>query len=202
MVGEGRSAALLVDEAHAVGVVGPGGAGLCAETECRADVIVFTASKALGAQGGVVAGPAIVREALANFARPFLYTTGTAPPLAAAVATAAGLVREAEERRRSLRAVAQRLRAGLVERGWRLPGGGEVATPILPLLVEAEERALALSARLAQAGFAAPAIRPPTVAPGAARVRLSLHSGVSEQDVQRLVETVGEASSWRSSSRA
>jgi 8-amino-7-oxononanoate synthase len=207
-------AILIVDEAHGTGVLGATGAGLCelqGVTE-RVDVVVSTASKALGSLGGLVTGPRAVIDTLINRARSFIYTTAIPPAQAAAIGAALDVIAAEPWRRERVLAMSQTLRTRLHERGWlpRLDGtSGDIAiagapgtaataivTPIIPLVVGSERRALSLSEHLESQGLFAPAIRPPTVAPGAARVRLSLRADLPDAIPDRIMAALA---SWQDS---
>ncbi|MEQ8850790.1 MAG: aminotransferase class I/II-fold pyridoxal phosphate-dependent enzyme [Phycisphaerales bacterium] len=185
----GRSACLLLDEAHATGVVGPGGAGWDAACGGVADVLVATAGKALGVMGGFVCGGGVLREGLATFARPLMYSTGPMPSQVSAIDAALDVLRDEPERRDRLAAIVREVRVGLSERGWRV--ASDSPTPIVPLIVGASAAATALSDRLAACGVLAPAIRPPTVPRGGARVRLSLHADLTDDAVARIITACG-----------
>jgi 8-amino-7-oxononanoate synthase len=197
-----RGAMLLVDEAHATGVLGPTGAGLVeqlghappagAAGSCR-DVIIATVgtlSKALGGIGGFVAASREVRELLINKARPFIYTTALPAAACEAARAALRIVREEPERRRRVLDLAERLRGILRARGFDT---GSSATPIIPVIVGPPERALEMAARLLDRDIFCPAIRPPTVPPNTSRLRISLTAEHTEDDVERLVEALAEA---------
>jgi len=156
-----------------------------------ADVAVSTASKALGSLGGIITGPAGVCAAIENFARPFIYTTAVPPAQCAAIVKALDVIGREPERRERLVAISRRVREGLRERGWDAAPFDTDPTPIVPLVVGESERAVELAERLREAGFDAPAIRPPTVAPGTARVRLSLHAGLTDGEVAGLLRVLG-----------
>lgn len=166
-------AMLLVDEAHATGVLGPTGRGAaeaCGVTQ-RIDVRVGTLSKALGAVGGFVAGRRSLIEWLVNRARPYVFSTALPPALAAAAKTALDVACAEPQRRRALDERAARLRQALQAGGWDL---GRSTSQIVPLIVGSAERALELSTRLAATGVYVPAIRPPSVPMGQSRLRISL----------------------------
>lgn len=183
-----HGAILVIDEAHGTGVLGPTGAGL-AELQGvahRVPITVSTASKALGGLGGIVTGPRPMIDLLINRARPFIYTTGVPAPQAAAIGAALRVVRDEPWRRERLLQLSERLRAGLARQGWELPPAA-APTPIIPLVTGGAEAALALAERLRDAGLFAVAIRPPTVAPGASRVRLSLRADLGDDVVDRVL---------------
>lgn len=202
---DARGAALVVDEAHALGVLGPAGRGRCAEAGVLPDVLVAPLGKAFGGQGALVAGRTVVREWLWNRARSFVFSTGLAPVSAAAAVRALAEVIERPERGLRVRAMADRLREGLLATaavaGWthgaqgaaletmsaedrpRLIGFGHV----VPLVVGAAERALRLAAALRIAGIEVQAIRPPTVPDGTARLRLTVTANHGPEDIDRAV---------------
>jgi len=190
-------AALLIDEAHATGALGPGGAGLDAAYGHVADVVVSTASKALGGLGGVITGPIAAIAAIDHFARAFIYTTGAAPPLVGALDAALDVLRDEPERRERLSGLIKRVRAALRAQGWDVAPGDEHPTPIIPLPCGREEEACALSERLGAAGLHAPAIRPPTVPPGASRVRLSLSAAHTDDQIDHLLRTLAPEAARR-----
>jgi 8-amino-7-oxononanoate synthase len=177
-----------VDEAHATGVRGPDGAGLVRELglEKDIDVCMGTLSKALGGAGGFVCGTRELAEWVHNRARSFIYSTAL-PPASAASALAALEVSAAESARRErLFASSRRLRAAL--------GVAAGDGPIVPLVVGSEKAALDLSRRLWDAGFFVPAIRPPTVPKGTARLRFSVTADHSEAEIEAAARVVA---SWR-----
>ena len=182
-------ALLLTDEAHATGVLGPCGRGVSELLLPQARdsdrlIKVGTLSKALGAQGGFVCGNRRLVRWLVNHARPYIFSTALAPPVAAAARAALAVVRQEPERRGRLLALAEQLRDGLRELGHDV---GESRCHIVPVIVGGARAALALSARLEGQGLLVPAIRPPSVAEGTARLRISLTAGHTEADVERLL---------------
>lgn len=187
----GGGCALIVDEAHATGVLGPGGAGLDAACGHVADVVVSTASKALGSLGGVISGPEVVIRSIENFARSFMYTTGASPMQVGAIDAALDILRDEPERRERLGEISHRIRAALREGGWDVAPAELDPTPIIPLRLGGAEAALALSERLRQRGMHAPAIRAPTVAPGSERVRLSLRADLSKASEDSIISAIG-----------
>ena len=170
-------ARVMVDEAHATGVYDGGVVGERGLTD-RVDVQLGTLSKALGAQGGFVAGSEALVEHLLNAARSFVFSTGLAPPAAAAAERALDL---APERREPLWRNVERLRDGLESLGYEVWGD----THVLPVVVGDREDALALEERLETAGVVAPAIRPPTVPEGTSRIRLAPQATHTRADVDR-----------------
>ena len=192
-----HDAILIVDEAHAFGVLGPRGRGLAAAAGIEPDVLIATLGKAVGAAGGFVAGSNPLRDFLVNRARTFVFTTALPPPVAAAAAAALVLLDgpEGDERRARLRDrrtwLAERLAA---LRPLALPGFTDCPeSPILPFVLGTEARALAVSAALAERGVFVPAIRPPTVPVGTARLRITLSAAHEQRDLETLVRALGEA---------
>ncbi|QNN21316.1 8-amino-7-oxononanoate synthase [Planctomycetales bacterium ZRK34] len=186
-------AILIVDEAHATGVLGESGAGL-AERQGVAghiDVTISTAGKALGSLGGIVTAPQLAIDTLINQARTFIYTT--APPVTqvAAVNAALDVIEREPDRRLRLADLSQRLRSRLQQRGWPV---ADDPTPIVPLIVRDPAAALKMAERLEAEGFLIPAIRPPTVPPDSARLRVSLRADLLDDDIDRLIAAVGAPS--------
>jgi 8-amino-7-oxononanoate synthase len=165
-------ARVLVDEAHATGVLGPGGRGSVAAAglEDEVDVIVGTLGKALGGYGAYVCCDADTASYLVNTARTLIFSTGPPPPSVAAALAALELLRSEPRQVERLRRNARVLRDALAEQGFGLPDGD---TQIVPLVVGEPEVALALCERALRRGVFAQAIRPPTVPPGTARLRLA-----------------------------
>ena len=172
----------MVDEAHATGVVGTTGRGLCEHFGCgHPDVLMGTLSKALGAEGGFVCGSRTVIDYLRNLSRPFIFSTAPGAPAMAAADAALDVLEAEPGRVARLREnvalfVSELARHGVSARG---------DTAIVPILVGDEKQALAAGAALAERGFLVPAIRYPTVARGAARLRVAL---MSAHDPERLRE--------------
>jgi 8-amino-7-oxononanoate synthase len=181
----GNDDALFVDEAHAIGVTGPSGSGLARELADSRVVVMGTLSKALGAHGGFVAGPSQVIELLVNRARSFVFDTALPPAIALAGRVAIVLARRADDRRARLAANAARLRAGLRELGFDAP---DSVSPIVPVILGSQERAVAFSAALRRARINAPAIRPPTVPPGSSRLRFSMRSNHTPEQIDLVVK--------------
>jgi len=181
-----HGAALLLDEAHALGVLGPGGRGL-GHNQPEIALISGTFGKAFGGGGAFLAGDALVGDWLLQSSGAFRYTTALAPPLAAGALAALALI-QAEPRGEALLQRAARWRAGLEAAGWpRPPGTG----PILPLLVGNDLRALELQQRLEASGLLSVAIRPPTVPEGTARLRLVLRHDLPAGTLERLLTALG-----------
>ncbi len=189
-------AAWIVDEAHALGVYGVAGAGRCAASGVRPDVLVGTLGKALGSSGAFVAGEGVLREWLWNKARSFVFSTATSP--AQAHATQALLLRcqGDDEARGALKRAATWLHAVLWEAGLPFPPG-YLTGPIFPIVCGSSEAALSAASRLASHGFIAQAIRAPTVPMGTARLRVTLRASIQMEALSQLASLLIDA--WRES---
>lgn len=180
---EEYDATLVLDDAHGTGVAGPNGRGTAEhfgiDPRAHADrlIVVATLSKALGSQGGAVCGSALLREAIINASRPFVYSTGLAPAAAGAALAAIRLIRSEPHRPRNLSALAAEIRAEMRARGLDLLGS---QSPVIPIVVGEADRALALSAALQAEGLLVLPIRPPTVPRGTSRLRLTVNSAIDE----------------------
>lgn len=185
-------AALVVDEAHAVGVYGDDGSGLVRACGVERDVFlsINTAGKALGAAGAFVAGPAWAVAYLEQRARPFVFSTAAPPALAAAIGAALDAVAAEPERRATLAARVRFLRARLAQAGVAVAAD---PSQIVPIVVGANAAAVALAAELQRRGFDVRAVRPPSVPEGTARLRISVNAGLSESDLGRFVDALREA---------
>ncbi len=179
---------LMVDEAHATGLFGPGRRGLADELAVsdRIEIQMGTLGKALGSAGGYICGPRALTDYLVNRARSFIFSTAPVPAAAAAARAAVELVQSAEgaKRRDQLWAHVNQLKAGLAPLGWQLSG---VNSAIIPLIIGAEDDAMQAAAALREAGIFIPAVRYPTVARGQARLRLTLTAAHTAQDVVTLL---------------
>jgi 8-amino-7-oxononanoate synthase len=179
---------LMVDEAHATGLFGVQGRGLANahEVSSRIEIQMGTLGKALGASGGYVCGSRTLIDLLLNRARSFIFSTPPVPASAAAACAGIELLQtaEGEERRVRVWSLIDQLKNVLVGERWKLP---VVQSAIIPLIVGAETEAVNFATRLREIGFLIPAIRYPTVARGAARLRVTLTAAHSTNDVQALV---------------
>ena len=183
---------LLLDDAHGFGVLGENGRGILSHYEVASPRIIYMATlgKAAGVFGAFVAGEPVLIDYLLQKARSYTYTTATPPPLAAAVLAALDVIAAADERRLQLQRLRVLLRTQLQLRRWRLTPS---PTAIQPLIVGSNEEALKLSEYLLAAGLLVPAIRPPTVPQGTARLRISLSAAHTEADVVRLADILNQA---------
>jgi 8-amino-7-oxononanoate synthase len=184
---------LIVDEAHALGCLGETGAGLAEELGVldQVDVLVATMSKALGSAGGVVAGPKPLIDLLVNKARSFIYTTAPTVTNCAAALAALEIVRTEPQRRKRLTNNAEYLRTRLKQLGLNT---GRTTSHIIPVIIGLEKDALAISRQLYEMGFFVPAIRPPTVPAGTARLRLSVQSEHTTQQMDTLCQALEKLS--------
>jgi 8-amino-7-oxononanoate synthase len=180
-----HGATLIVDDAHATGILGEEGRGLSSE----ADIAIGTFSKALGSFGGYVACSETLRDYLVNRCTGLVYSTALPPPVLGAIDIALDLVPSMNAERAHVASLARRFREGASALGLST---GASTTQIVPVIVGSPEAALAMSARLRSAGFWAVAIRPPTVPAGTARIRLAFTAAHEEADVDRLLDALTE----------
>lgn len=184
-----HGAGLLVDEAHALGVLGPEGRGLAAEADVAPDAVVGTFGKAFGAQGAFVAGSSTLVRWLWNRARSFVFSTGLSPLLATLARRQFDRALAEPWRRTRVLAHADRVRQVLAA------GGADVGAtlgPIVPWVLGSERRALDVQAALRERGIHAVAIRPPTVPNDASRIRLSLSAAHTDEERSRLEGALAE----------
>ncbi|MBX3438788.1 MAG: 8-amino-7-oxononanoate synthase [Planctomycetaceae bacterium] len=186
-------AMLLVDEAHATGVLGESGRGTCAHygVESSHLVRVGTLSKGLGTLGGFVAGSSELIEYLWNRARTQVFSTALPPALCAAALCALEIAQNEPQRRRHVCHLSVQLRRALVNLDVPVPIDGDV--PIIPIILGGAERAVRISASLARDGLLVPAIRPPTVPQGTSRLRISLSAAHSPDVVDVLARRISDA---------
>ncbi|MBI1398212.1 MAG: 8-amino-7-oxononanoate synthase [Betaproteobacteria bacterium] len=186
---ERHDALLLLDDAHGFGVLGPDGRGTVARAGVVSDRIVYlgTLGKAAGVAGAFIAGDADLVEWLVQRARTYVFTTAMPPMVAAAVRAAVDVIATEGWRRERLDAHARTLREGLDGSRWPLLPS---ETAIHPVIVGANDLAMQLMQALRARGLWVPAIRPPTVPAGTARLRISLSANHSGDDVRRLVDAL------------
>lgn len=178
---------LVVDDAHGFGVLGPSGRGSIAHFELPPSprlILMGTLGKAAGVSGAFVAGDQRVIDWLVQRARPYIFTTASSPLIAAALLASLDLIAAGDERRAHLRRLIDRLRSGLEELPWRLLPS---PTAIQPLLIGGNDAVVRLSERLFARGLWVPAIRPPTVPAGTARLRISLSAAHDETQIDALI---------------
>jgi 8-amino-7-oxononanoate synthase len=182
-------AGIVVDEAHATGVTGPNGRGLVAASG-RPDCVlatVHTCGKALASMGAFVACSRTVRDYLINKARPYIFSTALPPYIAVQTGAAVKLAIEADQARKRLDQLSEYLRNSLQARKFDT---GLSASQVIPVILGSNERALEIAQSLVERGFGVKAIRPPTVPPGTARLRLSVTAALQQSDVTELIEAL------------
>jgi 8-amino-7-oxononanoate synthase len=189
---------LIVDDAHGFGVLGPQGRGTLAHFGLNSErlILVGTLGKAAGVAGAFVVAHATITQYLLQASRPYVFTTAAPPAMAHALLTSLQLMagEEGDARRANLQRLQAQFRAGVKQiiaghpaLGWVLP---ESNTPIQPLIIGENAPALMLAARLERAGIRVPAIRPPTVAVGTARLRITLCASHTPDHIERLLEAL------------
>jgi 8-amino-7-oxononanoate synthase len=184
---------VMADEAHATGVLGKTGGGLVEELglEKSVDIRMGTLSKAIAGMGGFFAGASTLRDFFVNSSRSLIYSTALPHAVLAWDLAAVRHIRKHPEMGRKLLEKAEHFREALKEAGFDTRSS---STQIIPCMLGDEKSALELSTHLKKKGIKAPAIRPPTVPKGACRVRFSVHVGLTEEDLKRVVETL---KSWK-----
>ena len=193
---EKYGAGVIVDEAHATAVHGPGGRGIASQflADGRLLAAMHTCGKALASAGAFVCGSAVLREHLINHARTFIFSTAMPPYMAEQIRAALHLASEMHTERAELISRSQDFAKSLQRDGWDSPG---TTTQIVPAVIGANDAALAAAEFLQRAGFAVRAIRPPTVPPGTARLRFSVTHKVSAAELEKLAAAL---STWRAQS--
>ena len=187
-----RGAHLIVDEAHASGIYGSRGSGLIEEHGVAEQVFLSmsTAGKALGVAGAFVAGPAWAIEYLIQRARPFIFSTAAPPAVASAIYTSLTLVEQEPERRERVRELAATLRSLLIAAGVSIGPG---TSHIVPVLIGDNDAAVEVAEILQRDGFDVRAIRPPTVPPGTARLRVSVNVNLTPELMEQFVVSLTAA---------
>nr|WP_321985735.1 8-amino-7-oxononanoate synthase [uncultured Lichenicoccus sp.] len=188
MLAREHAAFLYVDEAHATGVLGPQGRGLCAGLD-GIDCVMGTLSKAFGSFGAYVAGSQALCDLLVNTCSGFIHTTALPPPVLGAIDAALDLVPSMDAERRHLAGQSDRLRDALRNLGIDTAGS---STQIVPALLGAPERALSVGAALERSGILVAAIRPPTVPSNTARIRFALSATHDAAAIGRLIDLLPE----------
>lgn len=190
---ERHEAWLVLDDAHGFGILGEKGHGALAHFGLQSPRLVYvgTLGKAAGVSGAFVAAHEVLIDWLVQRARHYIYTTASPPALAHALMTSLDLIEgeEGEQRRAHLHSLIARFRAHMAQTLLELPASD---TAIQPVIVGSNQRALKLAAGLKEAGLWVPAIRPPTVPPGRARLRVTLSAAHTEQQVDRLCQRLAE----------
>lgn len=185
-IAEHYDATMLVDEAHATGVLGRNGSGACEAlgVKSRIPIRIGTLSKALGGQGGFVVGPKVITDFLVNHSRSLIFSTALALPAVETAICAIECVVQDSSRRERVRAIASKLRNRLGLACHSIESG----VPIVPVTVGEDTKALDVAAKLRSAGLFVPAIRPPTVPENQSRLRVSLSALHSDQMLDQLAE--------------
>lgn len=185
-----HNAWLMVDDAHGFGCFGQGGGGTAEYfglTQTQLPILMGTLGKAFGTFGAFIAGSETLIETLIQFARPYIYTTAMPPAVAAATRTSLQLLQQESWRREHLQQLIAHFRRGATEIGLQLL---DSASPIQPIILGDEARALAFSEELAARGFLVIAIRPPTVPVGSSRLRVTLSAAHSVAQVDALLNAL------------
>jgi 7-keto-8-aminopelargonate synthetase-like enzyme len=181
---------LMVDEAHATGIIGKNGRGLADKlgVSGHIEIQMGTLGKALGASGGYICGSRELIDLLVNRARSFIFSTAPVPAAAAAASAAIQFVQsaEGETRRKHLRSRIAELQSQIANRKSQIPGA------IVPIIIGDESEAVAAAAAFRKRGIFVPAIRYPTVARGTARLRVTLTAAHTAADVSRLTVALNE----------
>lgn len=181
---------LVVDEAHATGVFGPGGRGLAARLEGHGNVITLhTCGKALGTSGALLGLPAILADYMVNRARNFIYSTAPSPLIAAGIREALRIIEDEPERRARLNALCSFTAEQLQSKLGVIPSGSQIQ----PVMIGDNARAVRIAARLQSEGFDIRAIRPPTVPEGTARLRISITLNVDEEKIAAMTDCLAAA---------
>jgi len=181
---------LVVDEAHATGCIGPGGCGAVADAGLEVDVVIGTLGKALGSYGAFAACRAEMARYLTNTSRPLIFSTAPPPPAVAGALASLELLEEQPRRVDRLQANAEVLRAELAREGFDVAGS---TTQIVPLIVGDAHTAMRVCEAALQRGVFAQAIRPPTVAPGTARLRLAVMATHTKDELREAARVLGRA---------
>ncbi|QDT01680.1 8-amino-7-oxononanoate synthase [Rubripirellula lacrimiformis] len=189
-VADRYDARMIVDEAHGTGVLGDNGSGVCEAlgVKSRVPIRIGTLSKAIGAQGGFVAGPTVVMDYLINRCRSLIYSTALAPGSVQAALDAMESIRNEPWRRQRAHDLSLRLRNALGGSTSSIDTSSvESMVPIIPLVIGSDRDTVAAADRLAEAGFFVPAIRPPTVPENTARLRISLSAAHTDDALDQLI---------------
>ncbi len=188
----------MVDEAHALGVVGKTGHGLSEHFGCgHPDLMMGTLSKALGSSGGYIAGSKVLVEYLRQKSRPYIFNTAPTPSAMASADAALSIIESEPWRVETLREATDAFLSAMAAEG--IPcGDGKAA--IAPVLIGDEFKAVAVSKELEKNGYLVPAIRYPTVAKGQARLRVALNAMHKRHDITSLAHAIGKQVGARSTS--
>ncbi|HEY9679683.1 MAG TPA: 8-amino-7-oxononanoate synthase [Drouetiella sp.] len=183
-------ASVYLDEAHATGVLGPEGRGLCFGKGTNG-IVMGTFSKAMGSFGAYIACSKIMREYLVNFCSGLIYSTALPPAVLGSIDAALDVVPELESEREQLQSASEHVRVRLQAMGFAT---GRSTTQIIPIVIGEDDDALKLAQYLEENEILAPAIRPPTVLEGEARVRISLTAKHTPEQIHKLLATIAKFS--------
>lgn len=175
---------VIVDDAHATGVLGENGKGTSEYFGVQPDVVIGTLSKAIGTEGGFVVGSKVLIDFLRNHARTFIFQTSMPPAICAASYTALEIIENSPEKRQQLFLNISKVKQGLEELGYMVKGD---LTPIIPVIIGDAREAVRFAEKLQENGIYAPAIRPPTVPIGESRIRLTVTSDHSLKEIEYLL---------------
>ncbi len=190
-IAERDNATLIVDEAHCTGVLGETGSGLCEalDVKDRVAIRIGTLSKAIGSQGGFVAGPKLVIDYLINRCRSLIYSTALAPAAVSAAIDSFSAIRDQPQRRGRVQQLARQLRESLSIEANQI----EATVPIISVVLGSDMQTMLAAERMWDAGFYVAAIRPPTVPEGTARLRISLSAAHDDTMVAMLADGIEAA---------
>lgn len=180
-----HGAMIMVDEAHATGIMGENGAGLCKNHDV--DIVMGTFSKALGSYGSYVAGSEVLKEYLINFCTGFIFSTALPPGVLGAVDAALDIIPDMDSERKKVADFSQRIRSEFSKMGYDC---GASSTQIIPVMVGQAVDATRLSEFLTENGIFASAIRPPTVPRGESRLRFTVTVSHTEADIDLLCDII------------
>lgn len=180
---------VIVDDAHATGVLGKNGRGSSEHFGVTPHVVISTLSKAVGTEGGVVTGSKTLIDYLRNRARSFIFQTAIPPSICAASIVAIDLIEQDENRRKTMHENAQQIRTSLQQFGFTVMGDH---SPIIPVIIGDASVAVQFAEKLQEKGIYAPAIRPPTVPVGKSRIRLTVTANHDQQEIKQLLAAFNE----------
>ncbi|MBM4763029.1 8-amino-7-oxononanoate synthase [Bacillus sp. B15-48] len=180
-----HDAYVIVDDAHATGVLGENGRGTSEYFGVQPDVVIGTLSKAIGTEGGFVAGSKVLIDFLLNHARTFIFQTAMPPAICAASLTALDIIADSDEKRHLLFSHVKKIKSSLEEMGYKVKGD---LTPIIPVIIGESKETVMFADKLKGKGIYAPAIRPPTVPKRESRIRLTVTSDHSAKEVDYLLD--------------
>ncbi|MDQ1005359.1 8-amino-7-oxononanoate synthase [Neobacillus niacini] len=177
---------VIVDDAHATGVLGENGRGTSEYFGVYPDVIIGTLSKAIGTEGGFVCGSKVLIDFLLNHARTFIFQTSLPPAICAASYTAFEIIKHSKDKRQLLHSNVKKIKTSLQEMGYTVKGDD---TPIIPVIIGDTHKTVMFAKRLLEKGIYAPAIRPPTIPLGESRIRLTVTADHSLKEIDYLLKS-------------